>query len=424
MPVAKHGNRALSSKSGSADVLTALGVNIEAEPAVVRRCLWEIGIGFLMAPRHHSAMRHVAPTRVELGTRTIFNLLGPMSNPAGARRQLVGVFAPEWARPMAEVLGRLGAERAWVVHGAGIDELTTAGVTKVAEFNDGRVIEFEVVPEEAGLKPASPDDLKGGEPAHNAALMRDLLGGARGPLARRRAAQQRRRAGRRRTGRDIARRRRDSRRGDRQRRGAADSRPAGRGDERGSNVRWLTFWPRFATESASDVARRKTERSEAALRALAAEAPPVRPFAAALEAQLAQGRYGLIAEIKKASPSRGLIRADFDPPSLAQAYEAGGATCLSVLTDTPYFQGSDDDLLAARAACRLPVLAQGFHPRPLSGRRKPRDRRRLHPADHGGARRQPRRAISPPSPAISDLTYWSKCMTAPSWIARCVSIPG
>lgn len=182
VPVAKHGNRALSSKSGSADVLTALGVNIDAEPAVVRRCLWEIGIGFLMAPRHHSAMRHVAPTRVELGTRTIFNLLGPMSNPAGARRQLVGVFAPQWARPMAEVLGRLGAERAWVVHGAGIDELTTAGVTKVAEFHNGSVIEFEVVPEEAGLKPARPDDLRGGEPAHNAALMRDLLGGAPGPL--------------------------------------------------------------------------------------------------------------------------------------------------------------------------------------------------------------------------------------------------
>jgi anthranilate phosphoribosyltransferase len=182
VPVAKHGNRALSSKSGSADVLTALGVNIEAEPAVVRRCLWEIGIGFLMAPRHHSAMRHVGPTRVELGTRTIFNLLGPMSSPAGARRQLVGVFAPEWARPMAEVLGRLGAERAWVVHGAGMDELTTAGVTRVAEFHNSRVIEFEVVPEEAGLKPAAQEDLKGGEPAHNAALMRDLLGGARGPL--------------------------------------------------------------------------------------------------------------------------------------------------------------------------------------------------------------------------------------------------
>ncbi len=182
VPVAKHGNRAFSSKSGAADVLSALGVNIEADMAIVRRCLWEIGFCFLMAPRHHSAMRHVGPTRVELGTRTIFNLLGPMSNPAGTRRQLVGVFAPEWVVPMAEVLGRLGAERAWVVHGAGIDELTTAGVTKVAEFRDGKVTSFEVTPEEAGLRRVALDDLKGGEPAHNAALMRELLGGAPGPL--------------------------------------------------------------------------------------------------------------------------------------------------------------------------------------------------------------------------------------------------
>src|SRR5580692_1495337 len=163
VPVAKHGNRALSSKSGSADVLTALGVNIDCEIAIVQHCLNEIGIGFLMAPRHHSATRHVAPTRVELATRTIFNLLGPLSNPAGATRQLVGVFAPEWVVPMAEVLGRLGAEHAWVVHGSGIDELTTAGTTTVAEFKDGRVIEFEVEAEEAGVKPATIDQLKGGE---------------------------------------------------------------------------------------------------------------------------------------------------------------------------------------------------------------------------------------------------------------------
>src|SRR5918912_62243 len=148
VPVAKHGNRAFSSKSGAADVLTALGVNIECDMAVVRRCLWEVGICFLMAPRHHSAMRHVGPTRVELGTRTIFNLLGPLSNPAGAPRQLVGVFAPEWVRPMAEVLGRLGAERAWVAHGEGLDELTTTGVTKVAAFEDGKVETFEVAPED------------------------------------------------------------------------------------------------------------------------------------------------------------------------------------------------------------------------------------------------------------------------------------
>src|SRR5215472_3558435 len=182
VPVAKHGNRALSSNSGSADVLTALGVNIDADLAVVRQCLWEIGIGFLMAPRHHSATRHVAPTRVELGTRTIFNLLGPLSSPAMARRQLVGVFAPEWVRPMAEVLGRLGAERAWVVHGEGLDELTTTGATTVASFDKGKVETFEVVPEDFGLPRARLGDIRGGEPKDNAVVMRDLLGGGSGPV--------------------------------------------------------------------------------------------------------------------------------------------------------------------------------------------------------------------------------------------------
>jgi anthranilate phosphoribosyltransferase len=135
-----------------------------------------------MAPRHHSATRHVAPTRVELGTRTIFNLLGPLSSPAMARRQLVGVFALEWVRPMAEVLGRLGAERAWVVHGEGLDELTTTGTTTVAAFEDGKVRSFEVVPEDFGLPRARLEDIRGGEPQHNAHLMRDLLAGAGGPL--------------------------------------------------------------------------------------------------------------------------------------------------------------------------------------------------------------------------------------------------
>src|SRR5215471_2390476 len=162
--VAKHGNRALSSKSGSADVLTALGVNIDADLAIVRECLWEIGIGFLMAPRHHSATRHVAPTRVELGTRTIFNLLGPLSNPAGARRQLVGVFAPAWVRPLAEVLHRLGAESAWVVHGDGLDELTTAGVSRVAALADGAIETFDLAAEDVGLPRARLEDLKGGDP--------------------------------------------------------------------------------------------------------------------------------------------------------------------------------------------------------------------------------------------------------------------
>ncbi len=138
VPVANHGNRNLSSKSGSADVLAALGVNIDADMSLVRRAIWEAKIGFLMAPRHHGAIRHVGPTRVELGTRTLFNLLGPLSNPAGAKRQLLGVFTPEWVRPLAEVLGKLGSERAWVVHGEGMDEITTTGTTVVAELRNGK----------------------------------------------------------------------------------------------------------------------------------------------------------------------------------------------------------------------------------------------------------------------------------------------
>ncbi len=182
VPVAKHGNRNFSSQSGSADVLAALGVNLDAEPALVQRAIVEAGIGFLMAPRYHSATRHVGPTRVELGTRTIFNLLGPLSNPAGARRQLIGVFAPNWVKPLAEVLAKLGSERAWVVHGEGLDELTTTGSTLVAELKAGKVTTFEATPEQAGLPRAKLAQLKGGTPAENAAAMRRLLEGEGGPL--------------------------------------------------------------------------------------------------------------------------------------------------------------------------------------------------------------------------------------------------
>jgi anthranilate phosphoribosyltransferase len=178
VPVAKHGNRGLSSKSGAADVLGVLGVNIDADMALVKQALWDANICFMMAPRHHSAMRHVGPTRVELGTRTIFNLMGPLSNPAGAGRQLTGVFDRRWVGPMAEVLGKLGTERAWVVHGSdGIDELTTTGPSYVAEWKDGKVTTFEVTPEEAGLPRATAADLKGGDPATNALAVNALLDG-------------------------------------------------------------------------------------------------------------------------------------------------------------------------------------------------------------------------------------------------------
>jgi len=180
VPVAKHGNRALSSKSGAADVLAALGVNLDCDMALVKKALWEANIGFLMAPRHHLAMRNVGPTRVELGTRTVFNLLGPLSNPAGAKRQLLGVFSPQWVEPLAHVLKRLGSDAAWVVHGQGLDEVTTTGSTTVAELKNGEVRVFEVTPQDAGLFPANPADLKGGDAQVNAEAMRALFDGAPG----------------------------------------------------------------------------------------------------------------------------------------------------------------------------------------------------------------------------------------------------
>jgi len=179
--VAKHGNRALSSKSGAADVLTALGVNIEADFKLVERAIREAGIGFMMAPRHHAAMRNVAGPRVELGTRTIFNLLGPISNPAHVTRQLVGVYDKRWVRPVAEVLGKLGSTRAWVVHGSdGLDEITTTGPSFVAALEGGAVREFEVKPEDAGLARADAAALRGGTPAENAGAIMALLGGKAG----------------------------------------------------------------------------------------------------------------------------------------------------------------------------------------------------------------------------------------------------
>ncbi len=182
VPVAKHGNRAMSSKSGAADVLAELGVNLDADMALVKKALWQAGICFLMAPRHHTAMRNVGPTRVELGFRTIFNLLGPLSNPAGAKKQLIGVFARDWVEPIAHVLQRLGSLSAWVVHGSdGLDEITTTGITHVAALADGKVSCFDIEPAAAGLPLAQPADLKGGDAAVNGQALRALLEGATGP---------------------------------------------------------------------------------------------------------------------------------------------------------------------------------------------------------------------------------------------------
>ncbi len=182
VPVAKHGNRALSSRSGAADVLSALGVRIDIPPQQVSRCVTEAGIGFMFAPAHHPAMKNVNPTRVELATRTIFNLLGPLSNPAGVTRQMVGVFSRQWVLPLAQVLKNLGSESVWVVHGSdGLDEITLTGPTFVAALEKGEIRSFEVSPEDAGLKRVAGEALKGGDAAANASALRNVLDGLPSP---------------------------------------------------------------------------------------------------------------------------------------------------------------------------------------------------------------------------------------------------
>src|SRR5271170_4734419 len=183
VPVAKHGNRALAARSGAADVLAALGVNIDLNPEQIGNCIREAGIGFMFAPSHHPAMKNVGPTRVELGTRTIFNLLGPLSNPAGVRRQMVGVFSKQWTEPLALVLKNLGAEKVWVVHGSdGLDEITTSGATTVSELEGGAVRTFEISPEDVGLPKVKPEALRGADAATNATAVQDVLEGKKSPF--------------------------------------------------------------------------------------------------------------------------------------------------------------------------------------------------------------------------------------------------
>ena len=178
LSVAKHGNRALSSKSGAADVLLALGVKLDTGPEKISQCIREAGVGFMFAPQHHSSMKHVGPMRVELGTRTIFNLLGPLSNPAGAKRQVTGVFSKAWVEPLAHVLKNLGSEACWICHGeGGMDEIVPSGTTWISELKNGEVRSFEVTPEQVGITRSSLADLKGGEAVENAEALKTVLDG-------------------------------------------------------------------------------------------------------------------------------------------------------------------------------------------------------------------------------------------------------
>ena len=180
LKIAKHGNRALSSRSGAADVLMALGAKIDLAPEQISACIAEAGVGFMFAPAHHASMKYVGPTRIELGTRTIFNLLGPLSNPAGVKKQITGVFSRAWVEPLAHVLKNLGSEACWICHGeGGLDEIVPTGTTWISELKAGKVSSFETTPEAVGLKRSKLEDLRGGDAAQNAEALRVVLSGAK-----------------------------------------------------------------------------------------------------------------------------------------------------------------------------------------------------------------------------------------------------
>ncbi len=349
--VAKHGNRAMSGKVGGADVLEALGVQLDLEPEAVARCLDRAGIAFLFAQSYHPAMRHAGPVRRELGVRTIFNLLGPLSNPAGAKRQVLGVFSERWIEPLASALQQLGSERALVVHGQdGLDEISLCAPTRIAELGDGAVRVYEIAPEDFGLERCAAEDLRGGDSEQNAEIVRRVLRGdatrAQSDVALLNAAAAIWMGGAATSlsdGLEWA------------RRSVAEGKATAALENliEASNAMILD---EIVAARREDVREAKGRVDRGGLERRAMYAEPRRGFLAALR----RHRRAVIAEVKKASPSRGVIRTDFEPSWIATRYAECGAAAISVLTEERHFQGKLEYLAAIRGAVSVPLLRKDF----------------------------------------------------------------
>ena len=376
--VAKHGNRSVSSSSGSSDVLETLGVSLSLTPAQIERCISEVGLGFMFAPVHHGAMKHAIGPRRELGLRTLFNILGPLTNPAGVKRQVLGVYDPELLRAAWLVHSdQLGSVHALVLHSAdGLDEISIAALTHGVELKAGHIAPITIDPAALGHGYDSLDGLQVSTAEASAALIRSALDNDASEASNKARSMMALNAG---AGIYVS--------------GLVDSLAEGvkraetalaSGDAAAaaravcgvyaravslSRIGFLTMNTKLAAPTVlkqiferkrEEIIERQKARSLSQLQEMAANASPVRGFRRALAQRAAEGAAAVIAEVKKASPSKGVIREHFVPAELAASYEQGGATCLSVLTDIDFFQGADAYLQSARAACQLPVLRKDF----------------------------------------------------------------
>lgn len=358
IPVAKHGNRAATSLSGSADVLEALGVNINLTPEQSVALLKEIGICFLFAQNYHVAMKNVAPIRREIGVRTIFNILGPLSNPAGATMQVLGVYDGALVEPIAQVLANLGVRRAFVIHGHdGLDEISACSATSVCEVRDGELNSFIISPEDFGLTRGEPGDLRGGTPAENAEITRSILAGELG--VKRTAVVLNAGAGLYIGGKTatlaegvaLAERLIDS--------GAAYMQME-LFAERSNTIAQedATILDRIVACTKRRVITQRAEGRYEGVKAAALGMPAGETFR--FEEALRSVPFGFICEVKKASPSKGVLVEEFNPVDIAVAYEQAGATAISCLTEPQFFQGSNKYLSDIVGAVSIPVLRKDF----------------------------------------------------------------